>query len=49
MWLRLVTQQAGLRDFLFSDDLHVDGSRLALLEFFRKLDRPAGNFPIVTP
>ncbi len=49
MWLRLVTQQAGLRDLLFSDQLRIEGSRLTLLEFFRKLDRPSGSFPIVTP
>jgi alkyl sulfatase BDS1-like metallo-beta-lactamase superfamily hydrolase len=49
MWLRLATQQAGLRDLLFSEDLEVEGSRLALLGFFRDLDRPTGRFPIVTP
>jgi alkyl sulfatase BDS1-like metallo-beta-lactamase superfamily hydrolase len=49
MWLRLVTQQAGLRDLLFSDQMSIEGSRLSLLEFFRKLETPTGNFPIVTP
>jgi alkyl sulfatase BDS1-like metallo-beta-lactamase superfamily hydrolase len=34
---------------IFSKDLDVDGSRLALLSFFSLLDRPDGNFPIVTP
>jgi alkyl sulfatase BDS1-like metallo-beta-lactamase superfamily hydrolase len=47
--LRLSSGQAGLRDMVFSDDLHVDGSRTALLEFFSLLDRPDGRFPIVTP
>ena len=47
--LRLATQQAGLREMLFSDDLAVEGSRLELLSFFSLLDRPDGNFPIVTP
>jgi alkyl sulfatase BDS1-like metallo-beta-lactamase superfamily hydrolase len=47
--LRLATQQAGLRDLLFSDDLEVEGSRLELLAFFSLLDRPDGSFPIVTP
>ncbi len=47
--LRLATQQAGLREMLFSDDLAVEGSRLDLLTFFSLLDRPAGTFPIVTP
>jgi alkyl sulfatase BDS1-like metallo-beta-lactamase superfamily hydrolase len=47
--LRLSTGQAGLRELVFSDDLHVEGSRVALLEFFTLLDRPDGRFPIVTP
>jgi alkyl sulfatase BDS1-like metallo-beta-lactamase superfamily hydrolase len=47
--LRLATQQAGLREMLFSDDLAVEGSRLEMLSFFSLLDRPDGNFPIVTP
>jgi len=47
--VRLATQQAGLKEMLFSDDLHVDGSRMALLSFFSLLDAPDGKFPIVTP
>ena len=47
--LRLATQQAGLRDLLFSDELAVEGSRLELLSFFSLLDQPDGSFPIVTP
>ena len=47
--VRLVTGQAGLREMIFSDQLGVDGSRLDLLSFFSLLDRPEGNFPIVTP
>jgi len=47
--LRLSTGQAGLREMIFSDELDVDGSRLALLSFFSLLDRPDGTFPIVTP
>ncbi|MEB2343691.1 MAG: MBL fold metallo-hydrolase [Deltaproteobacteria bacterium] len=47
--LRLSTGQAGLREMIFSDDLHVEGSRTALLGFFSLLDRPDGRFPIVTP
>jgi alkyl sulfatase BDS1-like metallo-beta-lactamase superfamily hydrolase len=47
--LRLVTRQAGLRELVFSDDLHVEGSRLELLAFLMLLDRPDGSFPIVTP
>ena len=47
--VRLVTGQAGLRDVVFSDSLHVEGSRLELLSFLSLLDRPDGRFPIVTP
>lgn len=47
--IRLATGQAGLRDLVFSDELDVDGSRTALLSFFRLLERPDGRFPIVTP
>jgi len=47
--VKLATQQAGLREMLFSDDLAVEGSRLELLSFFSLLDSPDGRFPIVTP
>ncbi len=46
---RLSTGQAGLREMIFSDDLSVEGSRLDLLSFFSLLDRPDGQFAIVTP
>jgi alkyl sulfatase BDS1-like metallo-beta-lactamase superfamily hydrolase len=49
MLVRLATQQAGLRDIVFSDDLDVDGSRLELLAFLSLFDRPDGRFAIVTP
>jgi alkyl sulfatase BDS1-like metallo-beta-lactamase superfamily hydrolase len=47
--VRLVTGQSGLRELVFSDELHVDGSRMALLSFLRLLERPGDPFPIVTP
>lgn len=47
--VRLATEQAGLRDLVFSDDLAVEGSRIALLRFLLLLDRPQPDFPIVTP
>lgn len=47
--VRLATGQAGLKDMLFSSDLDVDGSRTDLFSFFSLLDKPSGNFPIVTP
>jgi alkyl sulfatase BDS1-like metallo-beta-lactamase superfamily hydrolase len=43
------TGQVGLRDFIFSDELNVDGSRMALLRFFGLLDPPDPDFAIVTP
>jgi alkyl sulfatase BDS1-like metallo-beta-lactamase superfamily hydrolase len=49
LFLKLGTGEAGLRDFIFSDELDVEGSRTALLSFFRLLDRPNPNFAIVTP
>jgi len=47
--LRLITRQAGLRETIFSDQLDVDGSRLALLSLLSTLDQPEDRFPIVTP
>ena len=49
LWLGLVTGRAGLRELVFSGDLDVDGSRLALLSFFRLMDNPEGDFEIVLP
>jgi alkyl sulfatase BDS1-like metallo-beta-lactamase superfamily hydrolase len=47
--MKVVTRQAGLRELIFSDELDVKGSRMALLGFFELLDDPDGSFPIVTP
>ena len=49
LFLQLVTGSAGLKDTLFSDDLDIEGSRLSLLEFFKLLDKPQGNFNIIEP
>jgi len=49
LFLRLATRQAGLRELVFSDELDVDGSRLALLSFFSLLETPDERFAIVTP
>lgn len=48
-FLRLALRQVGLREAIFSDQLHVEGSRLALLQFFLLLQQPDPHFPIVTP
>ena len=47
--LRIFGGQAGMKDTLMSDDLAVDGSRLALVGFFGLLDQPDPAFEIVTP
>jgi alkyl sulfatase BDS1-like metallo-beta-lactamase superfamily hydrolase len=47
--LRLSVGEAGLRETLLSDELEVEGSRVALVSFFSLLDRPGEPFPIVTP
>jgi alkyl sulfatase BDS1-like metallo-beta-lactamase superfamily hydrolase len=49
LFVRLATQQAGLREVVFSDELAVEGSRIELLAFLSLFDRPDGQFPIVTP
>ena len=49
LFLQLVTGSAGLKDTLFSDGLDIEGSRLSLLEFFKLLDKPRGNFNIIEP
>ena len=45
----IITGQASLKDTLFGDDLSVEGSQLDLINFFSLLDRPTGDFNIVTP
>jgi alkyl sulfatase BDS1-like metallo-beta-lactamase superfamily hydrolase len=49
LFQRLGAGQVGVRDLVFSDELDVDGSRTALLSFFRLLDPVDPNFAIVTP
>lgn len=47
--IRLATGEAGLEDVVMSDALEVEGSRLKLLTLLSLLDRPDGQFAIVTP
>ncbi|MEN8719517.1 MAG: alkyl sulfatase dimerization domain-containing protein [Oceanococcaceae bacterium] len=49
LFLQMATDQAGIKDLLLSDELDIDGSRLALITFFGLLDKPEGRFAIVTP
>jgi alkyl sulfatase BDS1-like metallo-beta-lactamase superfamily hydrolase len=46
--VRLMTGQAHLGDFLFGDELKTEGSRRDLLRLSGLLDKPKGNFPLVT-
>ena len=45
----IITGKAGIKDTLFGDDLSVDGSKLDLISFLSFLDKPKGNFNIVSP
>jgi alkyl sulfatase BDS1-like metallo-beta-lactamase superfamily hydrolase len=49
MFLRLIVGEVGIKDFVMSDELEVEGSRLQLLGFFGLLDAVDGKFAIVTP
>ena len=49
MFLRMVMNTAGIKEFILSDDITIEGSKLDLIRFFSLLDRPQGKFNIVTP
>jgi alkyl sulfatase BDS1-like metallo-beta-lactamase superfamily hydrolase len=49
LFLKLATGEAKLRELVMSDELDVEGSRMALLSFFGLMDKAEGNFAIVTP
>ena len=49
MFLRMATNTAGIKEFVLSDDIGIEGSKLDLIRFFTLLDRPDGRFNIVTP
>lgn len=46
--VKIITQQAGIKELLTSEDMQVDGSMLDLARFFSLLDKPDQVFPIVT-
>jgi alkyl sulfatase BDS1-like metallo-beta-lactamase superfamily hydrolase len=39
---------AGVKDFLFSDELRIDGSKIDLVRFLALIDKAPGTFAIVT-
>ena len=49
LWLDMALKTRSLTDILSSDDLNIDGSRLALLGFFSTIEFPEGKFPLVPP
>jgi len=49
LFLKLVTRQASVQELLFSDDLSLSGSKLALVGFFSLFDPPDPVFNVVTP
>jgi alkyl sulfatase BDS1-like metallo-beta-lactamase superfamily hydrolase len=49
LFLDLALKTAPIQDVLLSDDLSIEGSKLALLKFFSLQDQPDGLFSIVTP
>jgi alkyl sulfatase BDS1-like metallo-beta-lactamase superfamily hydrolase len=49
MFLKLITGDLGIKDLVFSKDISIEGSKIELGKFFALLDKPKGNFPIVTP
>jgi len=49
LFMKVILGEAKLKDFLFSDELNVEGSTIDLLRFFALLDPPSMNFAIVEP
>ncbi|MEP4484648.1 MAG: alkyl sulfatase dimerization domain-containing protein [Halioglobus sp.] len=49
LFLNLVTGQANIQELLFSDDLSLSGSKLALVGFFSLFDQADPVFNVVTP
>ena len=49
MFLNMAMNTAGIKEFVFSDDVKIEGSKIDLIRFFTLLDRPKGRFNIVTP
>jgi alkyl sulfatase BDS1-like metallo-beta-lactamase superfamily hydrolase len=48
LFVKMIAGTAGVKDTLMSDDLKVQGSKIDLVRFFSLIDKPKGNFAIVT-
>lgn len=49
LWLDMALKTRPMTEILASDELDIDGSRLALLSFFSTIEFPEGKFPLVPP
>ena len=49
MRVKVITQQAGIKDLVDSPDLSIDGSLLDQVKLFSLIDKPDPVFPIVLP
>ena len=49
LFVDMLTDKAGVADTLMSDELAIEGSFIALLQFFRLFDGKNPGFNIVTP
>lgn len=48
IFVKMMAGTAGAKDTLLSDDLKVEGSKIALVRFFSLIDKAPGNFAVVT-
>jgi alkyl sulfatase BDS1-like metallo-beta-lactamase superfamily hydrolase len=48
IFIRMMAGTAGIKDFLFNDDLKIDGSKIDLIRFLSLIDKAPGTFAIVT-
>jgi len=49
IFVKLISDTAGVKDTLLSDDLKVTGSTIDLVRFFGLIDKAPGTFAVVTP
>jgi len=47
-FIKMMAGTAGVKDFLFSDELKIDGSKIDLVRFLTLIDKAPGTFAIVT-
>jgi alkyl sulfatase BDS1-like metallo-beta-lactamase superfamily hydrolase len=48
IFIRMMAGTAGIKDFLFNDDLKIDGSKIDLIRFLTLIDKAPGTFAVVT-